>query len=368
MLFKGTTGKTSIEIVKFIEGLGGSFDAFTTKENLVIITKFLSEHFENVFNLIAEVLLQSKIAEEDLIKEKSVILEEIKSDNDDPAEYIFDLLFQNLFPSHTMGLTIAGTEKSVSGINVEKARRYYHELLKRKIVIAVSGNFEYETIVRLVRQKFASFNLVNTERTKPNEDYQKVAVQTKKEISQVHLAFSIPGIAYSSSLRHQVLILNTMFGGGMSSRLFQGLREKDGLVYDVHSFIDFYSDCGVFGYYLVCDKKNLKNAAERLAIIFDDITRNGFTKEEIDIAKTYITGNLLLSLESSTNRMLRLGRELMYLQKTSVIDEVVDLIKGIPESEINKLTKTFLDPRKYSVAAVGPINEKEIISTFSNIL
>jgi predicted Zn-dependent peptidase len=142
MLFKGTSRKSSLDIVKFIEGLGGAFDAYTSKENLIIVTKFLSEHITDVFNLITELLLESKIANKELLKEKSVILEEIKSNNEDPADYVFDLFFKALFPGHTMGRTIAGTVESVKGIDVKRTREHYQELLKREIVIAVSGNFD----------------------------------------------------------------------------------------------------------------------------------------------------------------------------------------------------------------------------------
>ncbi len=364
MLFKGTTGRSSLDIVKFIEGLGGSFDAFTTKESLIIITKFLSEHLESVFGLIAEMLLQSKVDETDITKEKAVILEEIKSDVDDPSEYIFDLLFENLFPGHPMGLPIAGTQETVSGINVNKARRFYRELLTRKIVIAVSGMFDHDKLAALVRSRFTNQIGTQPQRIPPAGQPRRLAVQTKKEISQVHLAFALPSISYASPQRHAVLLLSTMFGGGMSSRLFQDLREKEGLVYDVHSFVDFYGDCGIFGYYLVCDKKNAAKASQRIRAIFKEIKQNGFTEEEIEIAKTYITGNLLLSLESSTNRMMRLGRELLQLGKITEIDDMVGKIKGVSREEIMALAQDYLQPDKYTAAAIGPVTEKEIRDIF----
>jgi len=364
MLFKGTTGRSSLDIVKFIEGLGGSFDAFTTKESLIIITKFLSEHLESVFGLIAEMLLQSKVDETDIAKEKAVILEEIKSDMDDPSEYIFDLLFDNLFPGHPMGLPIAGTQESVSGIDVTKARQFYRELLTRKMVVAVSGKFDHDAMTALVRSKFTNQIGAQPRRIPPSGQPKRLTVQTKKEITQVHLAFAMPSISYASPQRYAVLLLSTMFGGGMSSRLFQGLREKDGLVYDVHSFVDFYGDCGVFGYYLVCDKKNAAKASQRIRAIFKEITQNGFTDEEIEIAKTYITGNTLLSMESSTNRMMRLGRDLLQLGNVTEIDDLVSKIKGVSREEIMTLAQNYLQLDKYTATAVGPVTEKEIKEIF----
>jgi len=367
MLFKGTSQKSSLDIVRLIEGLGGSFDAYTTKENLIIVTKFLSEHFVRVFNLISELLLESQIAEKELSKEKSVILEEIKSNIEDPGDYVFDLFFKALFSNHSMGLPITGTRESVEKIATQNTRRHYQELLKQEIVIAVSGNFDYENVSRLAREKFEHLKLCHGERIRPEAHCNEVIVQRRNEISQVHCVFGIPGVEYKSPLRYQFSILNAAFGGGMSSRLFQGLREKEGLVYNVQSFIDLYSDCGISGFYFVCDKNNLGNVAKQLKNIFSDICKNGFTMEEIELAKTYLTGNLLLSFESSTNRMLRLGREMCNLKKTYSIDDIIESIRAINDKQINKLISKYLNPKNYTVAAIGPATREEIEETLRSI-
>lgn len=367
MLFKGTSQKSSLEIIKLIEGLGGSFDAYTTKENLMIIAKFLSEHVTVIFDLISEILLESKIADEELSKEKSVVMEEIKSNNEDPGEYVFDLFYKSLFPNHSMGLPIAGSKKSVDMISVGKTRNYYRELLKKKMVIAVSGNFDCKKILDLVQTKFSSSELRHNERIKPDGQCGNIMVQNKKEISQVHFVFGNSGVGYPSPLRYPLSILNTSFGGGMSSRLFQGLREQHGLVYNVQSFQDFYSDCGISGFYFVCDKDNLKDVARELKNIFREIHNGGLNKEEIELAKTYLSGNLLLSLETSTNRMLRLGREMLYLKEVIPIDDTIERIRSLDVSEINGLIKEYLNPKKYTVAAIGPIEKKEVKDILKSI-
>jgi predicted Zn-dependent peptidase len=368
MMFKGTAKKSSLEIVKLIEGLGGAFDAYTTKENLIIITKFLSEHIATVLDLILEILLESKFAPRDLVKEKSVVLEEIKTDEDDPSDYVFEILFEELFPGHGLGRPIAGTRSSVSRIDHECALAQYRDILDRNIVIAVSGNFDADEITRIARHRFRRHRLQDPPRIKPVYGRPVIRVQKKKEISQVHVLFGIPTFAYDSPLRRPMFLLNGALGGGMSSRLFQGLRESAGLVYDVHSFVDFYSDCGLLGFYFVCDKKNLKPIAAQLKKIFRDLVRNGFGREEIEIAKTYLTGNMLLSMESSTNRMMRLGRELIYMKRITPINEAVRQIRALGESEVNRLNKDFLDLNKYSVAAVGPVTRNEIHNLFNDLV
>jgi len=367
-MFKGTAKKSSLEIVKLIEGLGGAFDAYTTKENLIILTKFLSEHITTVLDLILEILLESKFARQDLVKEKSVVLEEIKTDEDDPSDHVFEMLFQELFPGHGLGRPIAGIRTSVSRIGQENALAHYRDIVDRDIVIAVSGNFDAAEISRIAYRRFRRHRQQEQPRIPPDYGRPVIKVQKKKEISQVHVLFGIPTFAYGSPRRRPMILLNGTLGGSMSSRLFQGLRESAGLVYDVHSFVDFYSDCGLLGFYFVCDKKNLKPIAVQLKKIFRDLVHNGFRREEIEIAKTYLTGNMLLSMESSTNRMMRLGRELIYMKRITPINEAVRQIRSLNESDVNRLNKEFLDLRKYTVTAVGPVTQKEIQDLFNTLV
>ncbi|KPK73893.1 hypothetical protein AMJ87_00145 [candidate division WOR_3 bacterium SM23_60] len=367
MLFKGTSRKSALEIVKMMESLGGAFDAYTTKENLIIITKFLSEHINLVFELITEILLDSKIDSADLNKEKSVVLEEIKSSNDDPGDTAFELFFRTLLPDHALGRPIAGTIESVKQINAARTKSYYRELLNREVVIALSGNYDYEKVANLAKQRFPGQDLSRPTRITPRQQLGKVAAESRKEVSQVHFVFGTHGVEYSSDHHYDLSVMNTAFGGGMSSRLFQGLRERDGLVYHVQSFLDFYCDCGITGFYFICDKKNIPKVVRRLKTIFKDIKTQGFNKEEIERAKTYLSGNLLLSLESSTSRMLRLARESVYTSKVATVDEVVARINSVDEQQINNLITDFLHPRQYTIAAAGPISEKEVQNIASDL-
>ncbi len=357
MLFKGTTRRSALDIVRMIEGLGGSFDAFTTKENLVIVTRFLSEHFVKIFDLICEILLESKFLENEFIKEKSVIIEEIKSNNEDPAEYVFDLLFRAVFDKHSMGMPIAGSVESVSSLNLGSVQKHYYNLLNSPITISVSGSFDIDELVRSALTKLVDRDGSMPERLPPDLSCSKNIYQRRSDISQVHLALGLPAVAYSSDFRYPLLLFSTMLGGGMSSRLFQGLREEKGLVYDVHSFVDFYSDCGILGFYLSADRNSLGSIVEQLKVIFGTLQKNGFSQSELDIAKTYIIGNFLLSLENSTNRMLRIGREVTYLNKTVSVDETVARIREVDLKEINDSVRDYFDLGRYSIAAVGPLTD-----------
>ncbi len=364
MVFKGTTNRSSLDIVKLIEGLGGSFDAFTTKESLVIVTKFLSEHFNRIFNLIAELLFESRIAAKELKKEKSVILEEIKANLEDPADYVFDIFFSALYGNHPIARPIAGTVKSVDSYDAVQAKSYYQRLKKQPIVIALSGNFNGREVDRLTRKTFRHHALEEKKRLAPRHRHGRVKVFTKKDSAQVHIVLGIAGVDFSSPLRYHLSLLNTAFGGGMSSRLFQGLRERHGLVYNVQSFIDLYSDCGIIGFYFTCDKKNLRKVAAQIRVIMSRINSDGFAKGEIELAKTYLSGNLLLSFESSTNRMMRMGREMTYLNTVTPITRIIDRIKAVSVVQVNELNRKYLDLNEYGIAAVGPVNQGEIEDLF----
>lgn len=360
MLFKGTGRRSSLQIVKYIERMGGSFDAFTTKESLVIVTRFLSAHARKVLDLIAEILLESQVAGPKLEKEKGVILEEITSSQEDPAEHIFDLLYPLVFPGHPLAAPIAGTIATVKSIDTKTARRRYREILTRPMVIAISGNYDHEAVRSAAGRRFAGREFRSEERTAPVRTSSRTSVQNKRENAQVHLAAGQRGISLDDPRRYALLLLNTMFGGGMSSRLFQGLRETDGLVYDVNSFVDFYHDCGVLGYYLACDQRQLANVRRRCDLIFRDLRRHGFTKEELAIAKTYLSGNLMLSMESVSNRMMRLGRDMLGLGKVSTVEDVVASIQAVSRDEVNHLARAYLDPERFAVAAIGPVRRREI--------
>ncbi|MBN2621468.1 insulinase family protein [candidate division WOR-3 bacterium] len=364
MLFKGTSRKSSLEIVKFIEGLGGSFDAYTTKENLIIVTKFLSEHIVNVFDLVAEILLESTFEQGELVKEKGVIIEEIKANFEDPSDYVFELFFDTLFKNHALSLPIAGNEDTVTSFTAAQARDHYHVLLQRQMVIAVSGNFDYKVLADLTDKRFKHIRARMPERIRPEGHTGKIAVQERRDINQVHCVCGVPGLAYTDPHRYEFSILNAAFGGGMSSRLFQGLREQEGLVYNVQSFIDMYSDCGVSGFYFACDRKNLPRVAACLRTIFADVAAHGFGKDEIELAKTYLTGNLLLSLENSTNRMLRMGREMLYLGSVQEIDHILETVRAINEKNVNALIPAYLDLEKQTYAFVGPLAVEEARDIF----
>jgi predicted Zn-dependent peptidase len=368
MLFKGTSRKSALEIVKMMENLGGAFDAYTTKENLVIITKFLSEHIGLVFELIAEILLESKIDSNELEKEKSVVLEEIKSSNDDPGDTAFELFFRTMLPGHALGRPIAGTIDSVTGISTTRTKQYYRELLNREMVISLSGNYDYDQVADLAKRKFPGQDVLRPNRTTPKPQLGKVTAVSRKEVSQVHLVFGTRGVKYDAAGHYPLSVMNTAFGGGMSSRLFQGLREKDGLVYHVQSFLDFYCDCGISGFYCICDKKNIPRVIDRLKQIFKDLSTQGFNKEEIERAKTYLSGNLLLSMESSTSRMLRLARESVYTSSAASIDEIVGRINSVDEEQINNKVSSFLRPQNYTVSAVGPITQEEVQGMLQDLI
>lgn len=230
MLFKGTQRQTSFEIMKRIEALGGSFDAFTTKENVVILTRFLSEHLIEIFDLISEILLESTFDAEGLEREKNVVLEELKSQFDDPEDYVFELLFDAIFAPSAFGYPISGREESLKLINREKITDFYKKFLSPRFVVAIAGRFELDSLVSRINDGIRNLPYASVPRKNPAVNRSVFRVQKRQEISQVYVALGMGGPPYKDMRRFPLALLNSAFGGSMSSRLFQSMREKEGRV------------------------------------------------------------------------------------------------------------------------------------------
>lgn len=368
MLFKGTERKSSFEIMKKIEALGGAFDAFTTKENVVIMSRFLHEHLAEIFDLIAEMLLESSFSADGLEREKGVILEELKTQLDDPEEYVFDLLFEALYAPHLLGYPIAGRADSVKPMIREDITGYFQRFLAQRFVVAIAGKYDLDLLVRKVTDRFGSLSYAPNQRTMPGAHHSVFKVDKRDEISQVYVAIGRESIPYNDPKRYPFAIMNTAFGGGMSSRLFQNMREKAGLVYSVSSMFEFYEDIGLSVIYFVTDKENLRKCFEVLSSVLRGVQGEGFATEELETARSFIKGNLLLGLESSTTRMTRLGRNEVLTRRIEPVEETLAQIDRVSLEDMNAVSREAIQPETFCVAAVGPIDENELKGLYNEIL
>ncbi|MEO0225579.1 MAG: pitrilysin family protein [candidate division WOR-3 bacterium] len=360
MLFKGTGRRSALEIVKRIEALGGSFDAFTSKENVIILCRFLTEHLTEIFDLIAELLLESSFDPENLEKEKAVVLEELKTQLDDPEDFVFDQLFDLLLSPHPFSYPISGREESLRTIDREKITGFYKNFLAQRFVIAIAGNFNLDHLLNRINDRFQGLAYKPRVRTTPRVNHSVIKVQRRSELSQVYVALGSGAEPYRNPERYPMSIFNTAFGGAMSSRLFQSMREQEGLVYNVQSLVEMHEDCGFFSVYFVTDKDKLKKSFLTLASVFKALQSQGFEASEVETARSYIKGNLLLSLEQSTSRMLRLGRNELLTGTIEPVEVTLKNLDNVSLENVNRLIEKYIRPQDICLSVVGPSEEEAV--------
>ena len=318
--------------------------------------------------MITEILLESSFDADGLEREKGVVIEELKSQLDDPEDYVFELLFQALLEPHPFSYPISGREASLKLLSREKITDFYKNFLAQRFVVAIAGNFDLDSLVSRIGSQIRGQPFKSLPRAVPSINRSIFKVQKRSEISQVYVGLGQGAVPYKNLERFPLAIFNTAFGGAMSSRLFQSMREKEGLVYNVQSLTELYEDCGLFGIYFVTDKDKLQRCFEILASVFKSARDQGFQKEEIETARSYIKGNLLLSLENSTTRMMRIGRNEVLTGQLEPIETTLKYIDSVDLEQVNSLIKKYINPQDTCLAAVGPIEEEKIRDLWNNIV
>lgn len=353
MLFKGTEKRTAREIALSLEALGGSLDGFTSKELTCYHARFLDEHLEIACDVLLDLLNNPLLEEESLEKEKKVIAEEIKSYYDSPEDVVFDLLFRALFPDHPLSYNVLGKENDVKRITKKELAEYMRENYTQKgTVIAAAGNVNHEELISFLKSGFNFRDSRGRVNRQPNE-IKPFIIEEKPQISQAHIAMGSRIFPYKDRRRYPLLVLNQILGSGMSSRLFQRLREREGLVYTINSFAELFSDTGIFGIYFAVDPNNVHRAIDSLREEIEELRREVPGKELTD-AKSSLKGSIVISLESTTSRMMRLARGELYLNQYISLDETLGEVEKVDAEAVqNLLTDLFIEDN-LSIAVVSP--------------
>lgn len=371
MMFKGTTHRSAKQIAEELDAVGGQLNAFTTKEYTCYYAKTLDEHFDLALDLLSDMLFHSKFAQEDIDREKNVIIEEIKMYEDAPDELVHDLFAKTIWQDHALGKPIIGTTEIVSNMTREKIvdymSRYY---VPGRMVVSVAGNIDEAAVLERLKPVFGTLqgeDLINRKFIQPLASAQSDC--RKKDTEQVHMVLGTPGLSLDHQDLYTVQVINTILGGGLSSRLFQEIREQRGLVYTVYSYHSSYHDSGLFGIYAGLSKKNVNQTMELILKEIKDIKQNGVTTEELKRAKDQLKGNLLLSLESVNTRMSRLGKSELYLGRVLSPEEIVDKVNQVTEEEIITVARALFKEAHFSLAAIGPWQDcGELTQLFNSCL
>jgi predicted Zn-dependent peptidase len=362
MLFKGTKKRTALEISKEIDSVGGILNALTGKEYTGIYAKVLDKNIDLAFDLLADIFLNSAFDSREIERERDVIFQEIHLSEDTPDEYIQELFSKSYFRDHPLSKPILGNVETVSNLDREKLVSFLRQnhYQPSKVVISATGNLNHNKIVNGLKKSFGSICEQNTTPYRSSlKPVSSFSIHTK-ELEQVHLCIGTKGVAQNHPLRYAGYILNTILGGSMSSRLFQEIREKKGLAYAIYSYFSSYFDAGVFAVYLGVSKKTAREAVKLVIEELHKCKDNGISDSEIKSAKEQLKGNTLLASENVDSRMTRLAKCEIYFNRFIPIEEIITNIDKVTSQEVKDLAKEIFDRNYLSLAALGPINHKDL--------
>jgi predicted Zn-dependent peptidase len=361
LVFKGTATRSAEAIARTMDSVGGQMDAFTTKENTCFYVQVLDEHLPLAVDLLTDILLHPLFDAEELEREKSVVLQEIRMVEDTPDDIIHDLFAAQIWGGHPLARPILGTRELVSGFHRDAIADYFgEEYVPPRIIIAVAGNVTHEQVVELFGKGFNGY-------TRPARPRASEAVKlapginiVHKALEQVHLVMGFPGLAHAAPERYAMFVLNDVIGGSMSSRLFQEVRERQGLAYSVHSGVQAFMDTGLMYVYAATDVENFSKVLKSILKELRDVKKHGVTEEELRRSKDHLKGSLMLSLESTSSRMNRLAKHELHLGSFLTIDEMLASIDGVRHDEVQALVSQVIDEEQLALTTLGPLDRRNL--------
>lgn len=370
MLFKGTKNRKSNKIAEDIDNLGGQINAFTSKESTCFYVKVLDENINEAVDILSDMFFNSLFHQEEIDKEISVVIEEIKMYEDSPEDVVHDKLTEIVFDKSPMAYNILGTEENIKTFNTKKVIDYMRKNYSPyNTVIAIAGNFEEENFLNLIKDKFKDWQNENTIHIDIDGVYERKIVGINKDLEQLHLCIGNKTIGRHDSFYYPLLVLNNIFGGTMSSRLFQEVREKKGLVYSIYSFVSNYTSCGIFSIYAGMSCDQIEDALRTILNEMTNMKNGNITQEEFKRAKQQIKGNYILGLESTSSRMSSIGRRELIYDEVLYPEDIIKSINDVKYEDVLKMTDDLFDIDKLSITYTGNlIKHKEIGEKINKVL
>jgi predicted Zn-dependent peptidase len=357
-LFKGTRKRSTAQIAEEADALGGNLDAFTGREMVGFYNKVLDEHLPRAFELIADLVTSPAFNPGELEKERNVILEEIKMVEDTPDDIIFDIFCEHFYPDHPLGRPILGTERSLATFKGKKVWAYYDAIYRPdNFVFAAAGNLDHEQLVELASEYFSGLKLRKSKlQSSAPEAASPLVLRHKAELEQSHLLIGAPSPSLVSQDRYAANILSVILGGGMSSRLFQSIREDKGLVYTVFSAITPFKDCGYLNIYAATSTGQLRATIEATVAELRRIKEEPVGAEELERNKDQLKASLMLNLESTSSRMSALAHQEMVFGRFISPDEIVAGVDAVTVEDIERLANGIFEPEALAVTVLGNID------------
>jgi predicted Zn-dependent peptidase len=362
LVFKGTARRTTADIAKIIDILGGDVDAFTGKEYTSFYAHVLDEQVDLALDLLTDIVVSPAFTDNDLEMERGVILEEIKMVEDTPDDLVHEIFVPAFWPDHPLGRPILGTEETVNRLAKEQILAHYRETFHpSNMIFCASGNIRPEQVLPFFEKAFPTDGLspMRREWNAPSPQ-QHVILREKRELEQVHLLLGSRGFPQQSEERYAAALFNTILGGGMSSRLFQRIREEEGLVYTVLSYHNGYLNGGYEAIYAACMPKNVKRVVTLTLDEMRALKQEGATADELSSAKLHLKGSILLSLESTVSRMSGIARQEYYFGRQYSADDIIRAIDAVTLEDIQRIAQTIVDPDSLSLTLLGNLKSPGI--------
>jgi len=355
MLFKGTRTRTAKMIADEMDAVGGQINAYTTKEFTCFYTRTLDTHFDTALDILSDMFLNPKFDNADITKERGVVLEEINMYEDSPEESVHDILEHHVFSGASLGFSVLGEKAALESFSHDTLNEYYlpnyhHD----NTVIAVAGNFSADRIIEKINKRLGGFKRETTyEQPVFVTEFNKSIAVKAQDIEQVHICIGFPGIPLGTDDAYALSALNAIFGGGMSSRLFQTIREERGLSYAVYSYGTSYVDCGIFSIYAALAIGQVNDCARLILSEIDRLKTDRITEAQLSKTKEQLKSNYIMNLENSSSRMSGLGRSQLMLGRILSPAETIEKIDAVTISDIERLAEQVFDREKMSISAVG---------------
>lgn len=360
MFFKGTTSRSAAQISREIDALGGELNAFTTRETTTLYVKVLDQHLKPALTLLSDLFHRSRFDPRDVEKEKQVVLEEVRTVQDDPEDFLQELHTRQTLHRHPLGRPILGEVATIQRLRRKDLLHYiethYHPL---ETVLAVAGNFQFKTLIPLVEDAFGSFQGHGRPHVRrwPPEVAGGVLVH-RKPLEQAHLCLGLKGIPIDHKDRYAAYVLNAVLGGSVSSRLFHEVREKRGLAYSIYSYLSTYSDGGTLTVYAASRPREAPRVVELTTREIRRLRASGLDRKELQRAKNQMKGNVMLSLESSHSRMHKLAKDELSRGRHASLEEILEDIDRVSDDQVSRLGSELLDSRYLAVTALGPVSQR----------
>ncbi|CAB4533488.1 unannotated protein [freshwater metagenome] len=372
LLFKGTTSRTALEISSSIESVGGEMNAFTSKEYTCFYARVIDTDLPMAIDVVSDLITSSIVTALDVDAERKVVLEEIAMRDDDPSDLVHDLFSDTYYGDTPIGRPILGTVDSIKSMSRNTVFNYYKKkYLPQDLVVAVAGNIKHKKVVAMVEAALSRDNfldvmaapVVRPNTVVKNSKQQSVGLLYKKS-EQAHMFYGMEGVARADDRRFAMGVLSAALGGGMSSRLFQEIREKRGLAYSVYAYAQQFAGSGVLGFYAGCNPTKAIEVVEIIRAVLADVADNGMTHEEIERAKGAVRGSLVLSQEDTGSRMSRIGKNEIVYGQVMDFDDILKAISRVSAQDIREIASEFL-VKTPTLALVGPFKNE---SKFEKVL